>query len=49
LDEFFRFMVWNDLSEGAEEQKQSFTDEELESSISPSDLLAVFDDFDVIH
>jgi hypothetical protein len=32
LYEFFRFKLWNDLSE-EEEQKQNLTDEELESSI----------------
>ena len=32
LDEFFCFMIWNDLSGGEEEEKSSFIeDEELES------------------
>lgn len=48
LNEFFRFMVWNDLSEEEEEQKQSFTENEWESSISDSDLFTVFDDLDII-
>ena len=42
-DEFSRFLVLNDLNE-EEEQKRNLTQDELESSISASDLLAVFDD-----
>ena len=44
-DEFSRFLVLNDLNE-EEEQKRNLTQDELESSISASDLLAVFDDYD---
>jgi len=46
LKVFFHFMAWNALSEEEQEQKQSFIEDgEWESSISASDLLAVFDDF----
>jgi len=45
-DEFFRLVIWSDLSE---EGSSSFTEEEdLEGSISATDLLAAFDDFDGI-
>ena len=41
LDEFFRFMIWNDLSGEEEEEDSSFIeDEELEGSISATDLFA---------
>ena len=47
LDEFFRFMIWNDLS-GEEEEKDSSSieDEELQGSVSATDLFAEIDDFD---
>ena len=49
LDEFFRFMIWNDLSGEEEEEESSFIeDEEREGSISASNLLAEIDDFDDI-
>ena len=42
-------MIWNDLSGEEEEEKSSFIeDEELEGSISATDLFAEFDDFDDI-
>ena len=41
LDEFFRFMIWNDLSGEEEEEDSSFIeDEEREGSISATDLFA---------
>jgi len=48
LDEFFRFLVWNDVTgeEEEEEQKQNVTEDELESSISVFGPFAVFDNFD---
>jgi len=49
LQEFFRFMIWNDLWEEEEEEDSSFmADEELEGSISATDLFAEPDDFDDI-
>jgi len=40
LDEFFRFMIWNDLSGEEEEEDSSFIeDEEREGSVSATDLL----------
>ena len=50
LDEFFRFMIWNDLSgEEEEEEDSSFIeDEEREGSISATELFAEIDDFDDI-
>jgi hypothetical protein len=49
LDEFFRFMIRNDLSGEEEEAKSSFIeDEELEGSISATDFFAEFDGFDTI-
>jgi len=49
LDEFFRFMIWNDLSGEEEEEDSSFIeDEEREGSISATDLFAEIDDFDDI-
>ena len=49
LDEFFRFMIWNDLSGEEEEEDSSFIeDEERECSISSKDLFAEIDDFDDI-
>jgi hypothetical protein len=49
LDEFFRFMIWNDLSGEEEEEDSSFIeDEERECSISAKDLFAEIDDFDDI-
>ena len=49
LDEFFRFMIWNDLSGEEEEEDSSFIeDEEHEGSISAADLFAEIDDFDDI-
>jgi hypothetical protein len=48
-EEFFRFMIWNDLSGEEEEEDSSFIeDEELEGSISATDLFAEIDDFDDI-
>jgi len=47
LDEFFRFMIWNDLSGEEEQEDSSFIeDEEREGSISATDLFAEIDDFD---
>ena len=41
LDEFFRFMIWNDPSGEEEEEDSSFIeDEEREGSISATDLFA---------
>jgi len=49
LDEFFRFMIWNDKSDKEEEEESSFfEDEEREGSISATDLFAENDDFDDI-
>jgi len=49
LDEFFRFMIWNDLSGEEEEEDSSFIeDEEREGSVSATDLFAEIDDFDDI-
>jgi len=49
LDEFFRFMIWNDLSGEEEEEDSSFIeDEEREGSIFATDLFAEIDDFDDI-
>jgi hypothetical protein len=49
LDEFFSFMIWNDLSGEEEEEKSIFIeDKELEGSISATDLFAEFDDCDGI-
>jgi len=49
LDEFFRFMIWNDLSGEEEEKDSSFIeDEELQGSVSATDLFAEIDDFDDI-
>jgi hypothetical protein len=49
LDEFFRFMIWNDLSREQEEQESCFTeDEAMESSISATDTFAECDDVDDI-
>jgi len=48
-DEFFRFMIWNDLSGEEEEEDSSFIeDEEFEGSVSATDLFAESDDFDDI-
>jgi len=42
-------MIWNDLSGEEEEEESSFIeDEELEGSISATDLFAEFDGFDDI-
>jgi len=51
LDEFFRFMIWNELSGEEKEEDSSFIEnEEREGSISATDLFAEFDDFaDVIE
>jgi len=47
LDEFFRFMIVNDLSGEEEEEDSSFMeDEEREGSISATDLFAEIDVFD---
>jgi len=46
LEEFVCLIVWNKLSKENGEQKQSFTGDKLESSLSDSDLLAVLDDSD---
>ena len=49
LDEFFRFMIWNDLSGEDEEGDSSFIeDEEHEGSFSATNLFAEIDDFDDI-
>ena len=49
FDEFFRFMIWNDLSGEEEEEDSSFIeDEKREGSISATDLFAENDDFDDI-
>ena len=49
MDEFFRFLIWNELSGGEEEEDSSFIeDEEREGSISATDLFAEIDDFDDI-
>ena len=49
LDEFFRFMIWNDLSGEQEEEDSSFIeDEEREGSVSATDLFAEIEDFDDI-
>ena len=46
-EEFFRCMIWSDLSGEEEEEESSFIeDEEREGSISAADLFAEFDDFD---
>ena len=42
LDEFFRFMIWNDLSGEEEEEDSSFIeDEEREGSISATDQMMI--------
>ena len=47
LDEFFRFMICNDLSGEEEEEDSSFIeDEEREDSISATEPSAEIDDFD---
>jgi len=47
LDEFFRFMIVNDLSGEEEEEDSSFMeDEKREGSISATDLFAEIDVFD---
>jgi hypothetical protein len=46
LDEFFRFMIWNDLSGEEEEEDSSFIEDE--ERISATDLFAEIDDFDDI-
>jgi hypothetical protein len=47
LDEFFHFMIWNDLSGEEEEEDSSFIeDKEREGSISARDLSAEIDEFD---
>ena len=49
LDEFFRLMIWTDLSGEEEEEDSSFIeDEEREGSVSATDLFAEIDDFDDI-
>jgi hypothetical protein len=49
LDEFFHFMIWNDLSREEEEEDSSvIEDEDFEGSISAADLFAEIDDFDDI-
>ena len=46
-EEFFRFLIWNDLSGEEEQEDSSFIeDEEREGSISATDLFAEIDDFD---
>ena len=49
LDEFFRFMIWIDLSGELSGEDSSFIEhEEREGSISATDLFAEIDDFDDI-
>jgi len=49
LDEFFRFMIWNDPSGEEEEEDSTFIeDEEREGSVSATDLFAEIEDFDDI-
>jgi len=45
LDEFFRFMIWND---NAGEEASFIEDKELEGSTSATNLFAEFDGFDDI-
>jgi len=49
LDEFFCFMIWNDLS-GEEEEEESgcIEDGEREGSISATELCAEFDSIDLM-
>jgi hypothetical protein len=47
LDEFFRSMIWNDLSGEEEEEDSSFIEDgEREGSISATDIFAEIDDSD---